>query len=209
MEPATATSTSTPAAPAAVRSPVVEARRGPQRPFLPPTGGALPPRAPARLERGRSCGVLYDPKTAHAARLRIVHYVGQDKPAIACLLLGLHECCVHARAALHWLTTSNTCRRRKVTSTLAPYMARNVEVICVFGVSSTLRPVRAGLLLCAMSSASGVRRSESQRGADRDHWCASGVHGLDDLGVVDACRVARAARRDADRDQPLRERAFR
>jgi hypothetical protein len=33
------------------------------------------------------------------------------------------------------------------------------------------------------------RRSESQRGADRDHRRASGVDGLDDLAAVDALQV--------------------
>src|SRR5690349_21504775 len=46
MEPATATSTSTPPCLAALPPLVVEARRGPQRPLVPPAGAAFtaPPR---------------------------------------------------------------------------------------------------------------------------------------------------------------------
>ncbi len=72
MEPATSTSTSPPARRAPAPPLVVEARRGPQRPFVPPTGGASTPPARAipnlsrRFSGSRDNGSTAESRPAHS-----------------------------------------------------------------------------------------------------------------------------------------------
>jgi hypothetical protein len=68
MEPATATSTSTPPCRGMLPPLVVEARRGPQRPLLPPTGDAFTPLAPPLLRSREAVGKFGDDRLSCVAR---------------------------------------------------------------------------------------------------------------------------------------------